>query len=244
MYALVHQRFGGFVAISGAAFNQQRLVCTGQLNIAPVTRNARATFLLRPALQRFAPLLECSQSPSITGKACSGSRSTPELSPILKHDPCPFVVHVGHPLRRFLGSDLPGQAFVSCTRCRALAYLGAEEGFLTWRAPSSPSHACGLNVSFFLHTCTRLKQAQVGGCVRECGAEKACRSMGQHEKPEAPKGRVQAEVHLLFVRANTQTDPNMHAAAFFKPCAARQFKAAAIKGISYLDCKKNARVVS
>ncbi|WP_349736629.1 hypothetical protein, partial [Pseudomonas jessenii] len=110
---------------------------------------------------------------------------------------------------------------------------------MTWRAPSSPSHARGLNVSFFLHTCTRLKQAQVGGCVRECGAEKACRSMGQHEKPEAPKGRVQAEVHLLFLRVNTQTDPNMHAAAFFKPCAARQFKAAAIKGISYLDCKKN-----
>jgi len=32
--------------------------------------------------------------------------------------------------------------------------------------------------------------------------------MGQHEKPEAPRGRVQARVHLLFVRANTQTDPN------------------------------------
>ena len=139
MYALLRQKLGSWVAISGAVFNQQGLVCTGQLNIAPVTRNARATFLLRPALQRVAPLLECSQSPSITGKACSGSRSTPELSPILKHDPCPFVVHGGHPLRRFLGSDLPGQAFVSCTRCRALAYLGAEEGFLAWRAPSSLS---------------------------------------------------------------------------------------------------------
>ncbi|MNF80118.1 hypothetical protein D3C84_623550 [compost metagenome] len=140
--------------------------------------------------------------------------------------------------------------FTSATHCVASSALisPARHSFLApdaapWRiwgrrrdfwpgARRRPSrHACGLNVSFFLHTCTRLKQAQVGGCVRECGAEKACRSMGQHEKPEAPRGRVQAEVHLLFVRANTQTDPNMHAAAFFKPCAARQFTAAAIMGI-------------
>jgi hypothetical protein len=47
----------------------------------------------------------------------------------------------------------------------------------TWRAPSSPRHACGLNVSFFLHTCRLLKPAQAGGCVRECWAEKACRSL-------------------------------------------------------------------
>jgi hypothetical protein len=129
MYALLRQKLGSRVAISGAVFNQQGLVGTGQLNIAPVTRNARATFLLRPALQRVAPLLECSQSPSITGKACSGSRSTPELSPILKHDPCPFVVHVGPPLRRFLGSDLPRPGIRFLHQMPRLGVLGGGGGF-------------------------------------------------------------------------------------------------------------------
>jgi len=46
--------------------------------------------------------------------------------------------------------------------------------FSTWRAPSSPHLACGLNVSFFLRTCARPNPAKAGGCARECWVEKAC----------------------------------------------------------------------
>jgi hypothetical protein len=43
---------------------------------------------------------------------------------------------------------------------------------LTWRAPSSPRHACGLNVSFFLHPCTQSKPAQPGAVCVNVGRNK------------------------------------------------------------------------
>ena len=40
------------------------------------------------------------------------------------------------------------------------------------RAPSSPRHACGLNVSFFLHPCTQFKPAQPGAVCANVGRKK------------------------------------------------------------------------
>ena len=48
---------------------------------------------------------------------------------------------------------------------------------LTWRAPSSPRHACGLNVSFFLHSLQLLRRGPGWACSGIKGDEKACESL-------------------------------------------------------------------
>lgn len=55
-------------------------------------------------------------------------------------------------------TDVPQLGAVAC-------YKGGNR-LLTWRAPSSPHLACGLNVSFFLHTRTGFKLAAAGGPMR------------------------------------------------------------------------------
>ena len=64
----------------------------------------------------------------------------------------------------------------------------------TWRAQSSPRHACGLNVSFFLQACTRPKPAKAGGCVRECGVGKACGSLHEWGKCQGLSRGAQAAI--------------------------------------------------
>ena len=44
----------------------------------------------------------------------------------------------------------------------------------TWRAPSSPHLACGLNGSFFLHTCEPLPAVQAGRLLAGVRWLKAC----------------------------------------------------------------------
>ena len=44
----------------------------------------------------------------------------------------------------------------------------------TWRAPSSPHLACGLNGSFFLRPCGPLNTAPAGGLLRVVGWSKTC----------------------------------------------------------------------
>lgn len=46
-----------------------------------------------------------------------------------------------------------------------------------WRAPSSPRHACGLNVSFFLHSLQLLRRGPGWACSGIAGGEKACESL-------------------------------------------------------------------
>lgn len=95
------------------------------------------------------------------------------------------VLKVGRPDAR--GCGLPGAGALAChneRRGNAVPQVGAVTCYMrlgrpvfTRRAPSSPHHACGLNGAFFLHTCTQLKLARAGGCARECGVGKACRSL-------------------------------------------------------------------
>ena len=44
----------------------------------------------------------------------------------------------------------------------------------TWRAPSSPHLACGLNGSFFLRPCGQLNATPAGGLLSVVGWSKAC----------------------------------------------------------------------
>lgn len=62
----------------------------------------------------------------------------------------------------------------------------------TWRAPSSPHLACGLNGSFFLHSCTRPKPDKDGGCICECGVEKTCGSLHERSKCQGLSRGAQA----------------------------------------------------
>ena len=59
-----------------------------------------------------------------------------------------------HPGRR--GNDVPHFGAVAC-------YRRAGRAVFTRRARSSPHLACGLNGSFFLHTCNPLNTALAGG---------------------------------------------------------------------------------
>ena len=77
---------------------------------------------------------------------------------------------------------------------RSADTLAAGTSVRTWRAQSSPRHACGLNVSFFLHTCTRPKPAKAGGCAREYGVEKACGSLREWAKCQGLSRRSQAAI--------------------------------------------------
>jgi len=77
---------------------------------------------------------------------------------------------------------------------RSADTLAAGTSVRTWRAQSSPRHACGLNVSFFLHTCTRPKPAKAGGCAREYGVEKACGSLHEWGKCHGLSRRSQAAI--------------------------------------------------
>lgn len=54
---------------------------------------------------------------------------------------------------------------------------GAVTCFFTWRAPSSPHLACGLNVSFFLHSLQLLRRGHGWGCSGIAVGEKACESL-------------------------------------------------------------------
>jgi hypothetical protein len=54
------------------------------------------------------------------------------------------------------------------------ATKGAVTCFTTRRAPSSPHLACGLNGSFFLHTCGPLNTAPAGGALGIVGWSKTC----------------------------------------------------------------------
>lgn len=55
---------------------------------------------------------------------------------------------------------------------RSAGTLAAGVPVSTWRAHSSPRHACGLNVSFFLHPCTQSKPAQSGAVCVNVGRQK------------------------------------------------------------------------
>ena len=70
-----------------------------------------------------------------------------------------------HPGRR--GNDVPHFGAVAC-------YRRAGRAVFTRRARSSPHLACGLNGSFFLHTCGPLSAAQAGRLVGIVGRSKAC----------------------------------------------------------------------
>jgi hypothetical protein len=75
---------------------------------------------------------------------------------------------------------------------RALLPLLPEDGFLTWRAQSSPRHACGLNVSFFLHACTQPKPARAVGYRRDMGGLKPCGTLHRGCICNAPAGVLEA----------------------------------------------------
>lgn len=60
---------------------------------------------------------------------------------------------------------------------RSADTLAAGTSVCTWRAQSSPRHACGLNVSFFLHSLQVLRRGPGWACSGIDGGEKACGSL-------------------------------------------------------------------
>jgi hypothetical protein len=58
-----------------------------------------------------------------------------------------------------------------------LGRSGSGRGLCTWRAPSSPRHACGLNGSQFLHTCSHPPAAPAGLLLSEQGLRKPYKTL-------------------------------------------------------------------